>query len=153
MSGPCISTAFYIIFQTPQAPQQSEHGNLQRKRLTKLPYQLENRVCGQSGHTCRRQEAWRMLSRMPPKSGAFFVCSSSALLLTCGRANAFAIFLKSQRKWSSPNLKPSSITMFKERMQDYGYSTNAVLPHGSYLINLGNPDPYVPQVRFYRRYD
>ena len=69
------------------------------------------------------------------------------------RANAFAIFLKSQRKWTSPDLKPSSIDMFKERMKDYGYSNGVVLPHGSYLINLGNPDPYVYQIQLCRRGD
>ncbi|KAJ8522878.1 hypothetical protein ONZ45_g596 [Pleurotus djamor] len=55
-------------------------------------------------------------------------------------ANAFALFLKSQRKWSSPPLKDSSIEQFKQRLKDYDYSTKYILPHGSYLINLGNPD-------------
>lgn len=55
-------------------------------------------------------------------------------------ANAFALFLKSQRKWTSPPLSEESIVSFKERMKEYGYSPNVVLPHGSYLINLGNPD-------------
>ncbi|KAF9457332.1 xylose isomerase-like protein [Collybia nuda] len=55
-------------------------------------------------------------------------------------ANAFAIFLKSQRKWTSPDLTSASIQSFKTRMEEYGYSNGAVLPHGSYLINLGNVD-------------
>ncbi|KAJ8469314.1 hypothetical protein ONZ51_g9085 [Trametes cubensis] len=55
-------------------------------------------------------------------------------------ANAFAIFLKSQRKWESNALKDESITKFKERMRAFGYSPSHVLPHGSYLVNLGNPD-------------
>ncbi|KIJ92808.1 hypothetical protein K443DRAFT_13322 [Laccaria amethystina LaAM-08-1] len=55
-------------------------------------------------------------------------------------ANAFALFLKSQRKWTSPALSEESIATFKERMKEYGYSPGVVLPHGSYLINLGNPD-------------
>ncbi|KAG6877383.1 hypothetical protein C0993_007903 [Termitomyces sp. T159_Od127] len=56
-------------------------------------------------------------------------------------ANAFALFLKSQRKWTSPPLTPESIATFKERMVEYGYSSSVILPHGSYLINLGNVDP------------
>ena len=56
------------------------------------------------------------------------------------RANAFAIFLKSQRKWESNALKEESITKFKARMKAFGYSASHVLPHGSYLVNLGNPD-------------
>ncbi|KIK68947.1 hypothetical protein GYMLUDRAFT_627566 [Collybiopsis luxurians FD-317 M1] len=55
-------------------------------------------------------------------------------------ANAFALFLKSQRKWTSPPLKESSVLTFKSRMNEFGYSPRHVLPHGSYLINLGNPD-------------
>ncbi|KAK7032084.1 DNA-(apurinic or apyrimidinic site) lyase [Paramarasmius palmivorus] len=56
-------------------------------------------------------------------------------------ANAFAFFPKSQRKWVSPALKTTSIDAFKARMKDLNYDPKHVLPHGSYLINLGNPDP------------
>ncbi|KAF8801692.1 AP endonuclease [Phlegmacium glaucopus] len=55
-------------------------------------------------------------------------------------ANAFALFLKAHRKWTSPSLTPQSILEFKKRMKQYGYANNMVLPHGNYLINLGNPD-------------
>ncbi|KAI0757941.1 xylose isomerase-like protein [Fomes fomentarius] len=55
-------------------------------------------------------------------------------------ANAFALFLKSQRKWDSNALKGDSITKFKDRMKLFGYSPSHILPHGSYLVNLGNPD-------------
>ncbi|KAF8967275.1 xylose isomerase-like protein [Flammula alnicola] len=55
-------------------------------------------------------------------------------------ANAFALFVKSQRKWTSPPLTNDSITEFKKRMQEHKYTSKMVLPHGSYLINLGNPD-------------
>ncbi|KAI8981261.1 xylose isomerase-like protein [Trametes punicea] len=55
-------------------------------------------------------------------------------------ANAFAIFLKSQRKWDSNALKEESISKFKERMKSFGYSPSHILPHGNYLVNLGNPD-------------
>ncbi|GLB34475.1 putative AP endonuclease family 2 [Lyophyllum shimeji] len=56
-------------------------------------------------------------------------------------ANAFALFVKSQRKWESPPLTPESISLFKERMEEHGYCSSDILPHGSYLVNLGNPDP------------
>ncbi|SJL17450.1 related to Probable endonuclease 4 [Armillaria ostoyae] len=55
-------------------------------------------------------------------------------------ANAFALFLKSPRQWASAGLNPSNIENFKARMQEYHYKPRDVLPHGSYLINLGNPD-------------
>ncbi|KAJ3733791.1 xylose isomerase-like protein [Lentinula guzmanii] len=55
-------------------------------------------------------------------------------------ANAFALFVKSQRKWSSPPLTDASISSFKSRMKQLSYNPKYILPHGSYLINLGNPD-------------
>ncbi|KAI5997640.1 xylose isomerase-like protein [Pisolithus orientalis] len=55
-------------------------------------------------------------------------------------ANAFALFVKSQRKWAAPPLTESNISTFKARMTEFGYSPAHVLVHGSYLMNLGNPD-------------
>ncbi|TFK33854.1 xylose isomerase-like protein [Crucibulum laeve] len=55
-------------------------------------------------------------------------------------ANAFALFVKSQRKWNAPPLKQENIDAFKARMKEYGYTGDVVLPHGNYLVNLGNPD-------------
>lgn len=56
-------------------------------------------------------------------------------------AQGFAIFLKNQRQWKSAPLSEKSITLFKENLEKYGYTRDAVLPHDGYLINLGNPDP------------
>lgn len=67
------------------------------------------------------------------------------IVLNYSRANAFALFLKSQRKWVSPELKESSVLAFRSRVKTFGYSAAHILPHGSYLINLGNPDEYVVQ--------
>ncbi|KAH7909221.1 xylose isomerase-like protein [Hygrophoropsis aurantiaca] len=55
-------------------------------------------------------------------------------------ANAFALFVKSQRRWMSPPLTSEAISTFKSRVKEFGYSPTHILPHGSYLINLGNPD-------------
>ncbi|CAK5279106.1 unnamed protein product [Mycena citricolor] len=55
-------------------------------------------------------------------------------------ALSFALFVKSQRKWTSPALTASTILAFKTAMLEHGYDAKHVLPHGSYLINLGNPD-------------
>ncbi|KAI0949785.1 hypothetical protein AcV7_008451 [Taiwanofungus camphoratus] len=55
-------------------------------------------------------------------------------------ANAFALFLKSQRKWTSSDLTSQSASLFKDRLKQFGYSAAHILPHGSYLVNLGNPD-------------
>lgn len=56
-------------------------------------------------------------------------------------AKAFALFLKNQQRWVAKPYTESEITAFKENMKKYGYLPEFVLPHDSYLINLGNADP------------
>jgi AP endonuclease-1 len=63
-------------------------------------------------------------------------------------ANAFALFVKSQRKWDSPPLSAENVDAFKRRMREFGYSPRHVIPHGSYLVNLGNPDEEKRQKSF-----
>ena len=55
-------------------------------------------------------------------------------------ATAFALFTKNQRQWIAKPLEPKSIEAFKENCAKYGYTATQILPHDSYLINLGNPD-------------
>ena len=55
-------------------------------------------------------------------------------------ATAFALFTKNQRQWLAPALTPSQIDVFKAAMAEAGFSAAQVLPHDSYLINLGHPD-------------
>lgn len=56
-------------------------------------------------------------------------------------ATAFALFTKNQRQWFSAPLSEKSIVAFKENLAKSGVSADYVLPHDSYLINLGSPDP------------
>ncbi len=55
-------------------------------------------------------------------------------------ATAFALFTKNQRQWLAPELTTAQIDLFKRTMADAGYVASQVLPHDSYLINLGHPD-------------
>ena len=55
-------------------------------------------------------------------------------------ATAFALFTKNQRQWIAPKLTAEQIAIFKEAMAEAGFSAAQVLPHDSYLINLGHPD-------------
>jgi deoxyribonuclease IV len=55
-------------------------------------------------------------------------------------ASAFAMFTKNQRQWKASTLTPEDISAFKDSMQTCGFTAEQVLPHDSYLINLGNPD-------------
>lgn len=54
-------------------------------------------------------------------------------------ATAFALFTKNQRQWKSTPLSRQSIDLFRERCEKYGYTAIQILPHDSYLINLGHP--------------
>ena len=55
-------------------------------------------------------------------------------------ANAFALFTKNQRQWVSAPLSEKSISLFKKRMAEGNFDPKYILPHDSYLINLGSPD-------------
>ncbi|KAF5711639.1 AP endonuclease 1 [Fusarium mundagurra] len=56
-------------------------------------------------------------------------------------ANAFALFLKSQRKWTNPPLDHEAKNQFISRCKEHSYSAGEhALPHGSYLVNLAQAD-------------
>jgi deoxyribonuclease-4 len=55
-------------------------------------------------------------------------------------AKAFALFTKNQRQWKAAPLTETSIALFKERCAEFGYLPAHILPHDSYLINLGHPE-------------
>lgn len=55
-------------------------------------------------------------------------------------ANAFALFTKNQRQWKAPPLKAETIEKFKRFCQVHHFQPEHILPHDSYLINLGSPD-------------
>lgn len=55
-------------------------------------------------------------------------------------AKAFALFTKNQRQWAAKPLLQESIKVFKENCEKYGYNPEHILPHDSYLINLGHPE-------------
>jgi deoxyribonuclease IV len=55
-------------------------------------------------------------------------------------ARAFALFTKNQRQWFSNPLSEASIKAFRENCEKYDYKPFQILPHDSYLINLGHPE-------------
>ena len=55
-------------------------------------------------------------------------------------ATAFALFTKNQRQWMAPPLTTKSIEAFRAACEKYGYAPEHILPHDSYLINLGHPE-------------
>lgn len=56
-------------------------------------------------------------------------------------ANAFALFTKNQRQWQAAPLTGEVIDNFKSACEEYCFTPQQILPHDSYLINLGHPDP------------
>lgn len=55
-------------------------------------------------------------------------------------ANAFALFTRNQRRWESKPLDPNVIDTFKTACTLHGFAARHILPHASYLINLGHPE-------------
>jgi deoxyribonuclease IV len=55
-------------------------------------------------------------------------------------AKAFALFTKNQRQWVANPLTLASIKLFRGSCEKYDYKPFQILPHDSYLINLGHPD-------------
>lgn len=55
-------------------------------------------------------------------------------------ATAFALFTKSQRQWTANPLTQTNIELFKVNCEAYGFCPDQILPHDSYLINLGHPE-------------
>ncbi len=55
-------------------------------------------------------------------------------------ATAFALFTKNQRQWAAKPLTTESIDLFKARCEEHNFKPAQILPHDSYLINLGHPE-------------
>ena len=55
-------------------------------------------------------------------------------------ANAFAMFTKNQRQWTASPFSDQQVEEFLINMDEAGFNGDQVLPHDSYLINLGHPD-------------
>ncbi|AXF75075.1 deoxyribonuclease IV [Erwinia tracheiphila] len=54
-------------------------------------------------------------------------------------ATAFALFTKNQRQWRAAPLTSEVIDAFRSACDKYHYQAGQILPHDSYLINLGHP--------------
>ena len=70
-------------------------------------------------------------------AGGVFNAPSAANKINAG---AFGLFTKNQKQWNASPLTENDRSLFKESMSAGGYLPEHVLPHDSYLINLGNPD-------------
>jgi deoxyribonuclease IV len=55
-------------------------------------------------------------------------------------ATAFALFTKNQRQWFSNPLTKVNVSAFRNNCEKYDFKPFQILPHDSYLINLGHPE-------------
>ncbi|MDD2265592.1 deoxyribonuclease IV [Sulfuricurvum sp.] len=70
-------------------------------------------------------------------SGGVFNAPLNAMAIG---ANAFALFTKNQKQWAAKPLDDETIGLFKDNLAKSGILAKHVLPHDSYLINLGHPE-------------
>uniref|UniRef100_T1IUQ1 Xylose isomerase-like TIM barrel domain-containing protein n=1 Tax=Strigamia maritima TaxID=126957 RepID=T1IUQ1_STRMM len=55
-------------------------------------------------------------------------------------AKSFGLFLRSQRQWKCKPMEDKAVVTFKKACIDNDFSSNFILPHGSYLLNCGAPN-------------
>ncbi|HEX5711098.1 MAG TPA: deoxyribonuclease IV [Sulfuricurvum sp.] len=55
-------------------------------------------------------------------------------------AKAFALFTKNQKQWAAKPLDDETLGLFKDNLAKSGILPRHILPHDSYLINLGHPE-------------
>ncbi len=55
-------------------------------------------------------------------------------------ADAFALFTRNPSRWQSKPISDKEAARFKDNCEKYGYTSDKILPHDSYLINLGAPE-------------
>ena len=71
-------------------------------------------------------------------AGGLFQAADRAKELS---ATGFAMFTKNQRQWRAPAITDAEAETFQTHLANAQIPPEGVLPHDSYLINLGNPDP------------
>jgi deoxyribonuclease-4 len=81
----------------------------------------------------------RKMKHIGPHVSASGGVEQAPLNATAVGASAFALFTKNQRQWFAPPLSAASISVFRKNCEEGGFEPRYILPHDSYLINLGHP--------------
>lgn len=55
-------------------------------------------------------------------------------------AKAFALFTRNPSRWQSRPISDKEAAAFRENCERLGFTPDRILPHDSYLINLGSPE-------------
>lgn len=56
-------------------------------------------------------------------------------------AKSFALFTRNPSRWASKPITEAEAEAFRRNCQQCGFTPDVILPHDSYLINLGSPEP------------
>ncbi len=56
-------------------------------------------------------------------------------------ARSFALFTRNPSRWTSKAISDAEAEAFRLNCEECGYAPDVILPHDSFLINLGSPDP------------
>ncbi|TEB21887.1 AP endonuclease [Coprinellus micaceus] len=123
------------ILSDPKPPRSSK-AKAKPKAKPKAKSQPKPKSYDPTSFLPRVSNPWKVGAHVSASGGVENAVVNAAMI----GANAFALFLKPQRTWASAPLSASSVALFKERMAELRYDPKHVLPHGSYLVNLGNPD-------------
>jgi deoxyribonuclease-4 len=57
------------------------------------------------------------------------------------KSTAIGLFIKNPLRWKVPKITQKIIKDFKKTCKKYNYSSEQILPHSGFLINLGHPNP------------
>ncbi|KAK6502018.1 hypothetical protein TWF481_009836 [Arthrobotrys musiformis] len=128
-----VDTVSVKATKTVKTPAKAAKDTPKRQRKTKEEKAAEKAPMASRALKC----AFRIGAHVSSAGGV----ENSVTNATIIGANSFALFLKSQRKWDSPPYKPTNISSFKKFTKAENYdSRKHMLPHGSYLVNLAQPD-------------
>lgn len=141
-------TTFTSSDSHPESSKRRKTSADKSENATRKPARKKRKKMGDEPSTedfpVRVSSPWKIGAHVSAAGGVENAVRNAAMV----GANAFALFVKSQRKWDSPPLSAENVDVFTTRMQEFGYSPKHVLPHGSYLVNLGNPDEEKRQKSF-----
>jgi deoxyribonuclease IV len=86
----------------------------------------------------KSEEQMKYVGAHVSASGGVFKAPLNAAKI---EARAFALFTKNQRQWKAKPLSDEEILKFKEYCLKENFTPDHILPHDTYLINLGAPEP------------
>jgi len=79
----------------------------------------------------------KMLGIHVSAAGSLDQAVYNALAIGC---RSFALFIRNQRTWNAIPLTDAVVERFRMAIKEQGFPLEMILPHGSYLLNLGSSD-------------